>query len=104
MKCGICFRERRLTKHHLIPISRHKNKKTLKRHTKDSLQTTIEICRECHNQLHASISQKDMDETYHSFEKILQHPEIAKFVKWIRKHQPSGKVSVKSSKNKHYRR
>ncbi|MCH2205305.1 MAG: hypothetical protein MK132_05495 [Lentisphaerales bacterium] len=103
MKCAICYRERRLTKHHLIPVSRHKNKKTQKRHSKDALKSVIEICRECHNQLHATISEKDMDETYNSFTMLINHPEISKFTEWIRKHQPAGKVSVKSNRNKRSR-
>lgn len=103
MNCLICQREKKLTKHHFIPSSRHKNKKTISRHGKDKLQETLQVCRECHNQLHACISEKEMDENFHDFEKLCNHPEIKKFREWIIKHQPQGKIKVKRAKSK-YRR
>lgn len=100
MYCSICLRDKSLTKHHLIPKSRHKNKKTLKRHDREDSHKTIDICRECHNQLHACLSEKEMDEDYFTFDKVLQHTEIAKFTEWVRKRQPAGKISVKRNKKR----
>ena len=100
MCCLICHRDLPLTKHHLIPVSRHKNKKTIRRHSKEKLGETIDVCRECHNQLHATLNEKEMDENYYSFELLCQHPEINKFMTWIRKHQPRGKVTVKRNKSR----
>ena len=96
MLCKICLRELPLTRHHLVPVTRHKNKKTKKRHGKDKLHTVIMVCRQCHNQLHVLISEKEMDETYFTLQKLLSHEGVAKFTEWIRKRQPDKKIKVKS--------
>lgn len=103
MNCLICHRDKKLTKHHLIPSSRHKNKRTVSRHTKGALQETIQVCRECHNQLHACISEKEMDEEFYDLERLCSHPEIKKFQEWMIKHQPQGKIKVKRANSKHHR-
>ena len=100
MSCKICLRDLPLTRHHLVPVTRHKNKRTLKRHDKESLNTVLLVCRQCHNQLHALISEKDMDESYYTYEKLLSHEGIAKFTEWIRKRQPNKKIRVRRNRKR----
>ena len=104
MSCEVCFRELPLTKHHLIPVTRHKNKKTKKRHSKESMNEVIMVCRQCHNQLHALICEKDMDETYNTLDRLLTHEGVRKFAEWIRKRQPDKRIRVKCSKERRRRR
>ena len=94
MPCEICLREKKLTKHHLIPVSRHKNKKIKAAYSKEELKLTIEICRECHNQIHALISEKEMAENFNTFDKLLNHEAVARFTCWIREKSPASRIRV----------
>ena len=91
-RCQMCERELKLTKHHLIPLTRHKNKKIKARFSKEELQQLILLCRECHNQIHALISEKDMAETHFTLKSLLHHEGVARFVQWVKKHQPVSKI------------
>ena len=84
----------KLTKHHLIPLTRHKNKKIKARFSKDQLNEVIHICRQCHNQIHALISEKEMADTYFSLEVLLQHEGVQRFTEWVRKRQPESRIRV----------
>lgn len=58
--------------HHLIP-------KTFKG------TETILIHKICHQKLHATLSEREMLNYYHTVERILENEEILKFVKWVSK-------------------
>lgn len=45
----------------------------------------IDIHKMCHQKIHATFSERELQKTYHTFEAMLQHEEIQKFVKWIAK-------------------
>ncbi|MCM8529246.1 MAG: hypothetical protein NE327_22175 [Lentisphaeraceae bacterium] len=100
MNCQICLRVTKLTKHHLIPVSRHKNKKIKAAFTKEQLKTTINLCRECHNQIHVLISEKEMAERYNTLDEMLNHVEIAKYTNWIRDKNPTSKIRVHRSRKR----
>ena len=77
-KCPICHRillEGTYDEHHLVP-------KTFKG------KETIIIHRMCHTKLHATFSENEMYQFYHTVERIIEHPEIQKFIKWISKKAP----------------
>lgn len=42
----------------------------------------------CHSKIHHTFSEKELEETYHTWEALRSHPEIEKFVAWIRKKAP----------------
>jgi hypothetical protein len=42
----------------------------------------------CHQKIHATFTNRELLHTYHTFEKLLSHPEIEKFVAWVRKRPP----------------
>lgn len=76
--CVICGRPLvpgTFDKHHLVP-------KTFKG------RETITIHRICHTKLHSTFSENDMYQYYHTIERIVEHPEIQKFVKWVSKKPP----------------
>ena len=85
MTCSCCQRESDyLTKHHLIPRTRHRNKIVRKKFTRDQLNTTINLCRPCHNQIHAIFTEKELERNYNSLETLTTHAEIIAFVEWIK--------------------
>ena len=76
-KCELCGRELgsvNIDEHHLIP-------KTFKgKSDKTNLRPMHKIC---HRKLHASLSEREMLNYYHTFARLLEHEEIQKFVKWV---------------------
>lgn len=76
--CPICNRplgEIRVEDHHLIP-------KTF------GGRDVITIHGICHQKLHATFSERDMQHYYHTVGHILENEEIQKFVKWVSKKPP----------------
>lgn len=91
-ECGLCERvvERR-TRHHLIPRSRHGNKRVRRTFTREELSRTVPLCPACHRQIHRTLTEKDLEREYNTVEALRSHPEISRFVKWIEK-KPHGVV------------
>lgn len=58
--------------HHLVPKSR------------GGVQTTW-LHRICHRQLHALFSESELARHYHEVEALRQHPEMARFLEWVRR-------------------
>ncbi|MEJ7608914.1 MAG: hypothetical protein WKF37_22230 [Bryobacteraceae bacterium] len=79
-----------LTRHHLIPRTRHANKKNRKLFDRADVRTRIaDLCRSCHSFVHKVLSEKQLEQSYNTLEALRFHPEIAKFVDWIGK-KPAG--------------
>lgn len=74
------------TAHHLIPRRCHRVKWFRLRFGKDELQRTVPLCRDCHRAVHRFIPDgKQLGREYSSLERLRAHPEIARFVTWVRK-------------------
>ena len=58
--------------HHLVPKSR------------GGVQTTW-LHRICHRQIHALLTETELAREYHHVEALRQHPELAKFLDWVRR-------------------
>jgi hypothetical protein len=72
--CPLCEREipaSQRDEHHLVP--RLKGGKE-----------TQHLHRICHRQIHALFSEQELASKYNTVEALLEHPEIQKFVKWVR--------------------
>lgn len=41
------------------------------------------LCTDCHKTIHRHIDHIELGRFYHSKEALLEHPEVAKFVKWV---------------------
>ena len=87
--CEICGREETLTRHHLIPRTRHPNKRNKREFDRVTVKVTAGICRPCHSQIHAVLTEKELEREWNSIEKLRRHPDIAKFAAWIRR-KPRG--------------
>jgi hypothetical protein len=42
----------------------------------------LTLCRQCHNTLHDQLTEKELGRDYNTVERLLVHPEIAKYVAW----------------------
>ena len=91
--CEMCGAETNLTKHHLIPHVKCKNKY---KQIENDDSNIIMICRQCHDAIHATFSETELRDSYSTLESLLAAPEIAKFVTWRKKH-PDFKGSAKMS-------
>ena len=64
-----------LNEHHLVPKSYGGAEKHV-------------MHKVCHNKIHSVLSEAELALIYNSFEKLKEHPEIQKFIKWVRKQDP----------------
>lgn len=95
--CELCGRPEQLTKHHLIPQCRLKNVKKMIRILNPNI---IWICRPCHSNIHAVLSEKELETHYNTKRTLLSHPDVRKFVNWIGKKQTGLKVPIKKKKKR----
>lgn len=85
--CPLCGRElgeAHVTEHHLVP-RRYKGKATRMMHAI------------CHNKIHATFTDQELRDHYHSFERLLEHEDIRAFVAWVRRKPASFRVGTKMS-------
>ena len=81
--CAICGREETLTRHHLVPRTRHHNKRNKRDFERAVVRQVVGICRPCHSQIHALLSEKELEREYNTIAKLKAHPGVATFAKWI---------------------
>jgi 5-methylcytosine-specific restriction enzyme A len=87
-RCALCGREVSfVTKHHLIPKS-------------EGGQEVVELCVPCHKTLHSFFSNTTLLKELHTIEKLRQHPDIARYLKWVRR-QPDTSIQVRASRTRH---
>lgn len=103
-QCELCLRKDILvTKHHLIPQSEHarilKKHKKYRPFSKDELHNrVIWICRPCHSQVHAVLTNQELAYEYNTLEKLQSVDDITKFADWIAKKPVGLKVTVRRKK------
>lgn len=95
--CELCGRNNiALTRHHLIPQSRHNKARTKRHFSKVDMHTSIAmLCRPCHNQVHKLFSNHELANYYHSVDRLKQHSDVEKFINWIKKRPAGLKVKVR---------
>jgi hypothetical protein len=77
--CTLCEREvPEITDHHTTPRCR-------------GGRQTVEICKDCHKQIHALFDNKRLAEDLNTIEAIRNDRQFLKYLKWIRK-RPFGAV------------
>lgn len=90
-RCALCERETPLlTEHHLIPRSQGRRQGL--RHAD---LPTAPLCAACHKFLHVTFSNAELAGEYASLEALLAHPDVQRFLKWIRKQPPTKQVRVR---------
>lgn len=77
--CPLCGREMipgpSLNEHHLIPRMYGGTKKYV-------------VHKVCHSKIHSVFTEAELANVYNTFEKLRSHPDIASFIKWVRKQDP----------------
>lgn len=98
--CALCHRTvSYLTRHHLIPRTRHKNKRNKKMFARQDVKTRIvHLCRPCHHNIHVVLNNKELERDYNTLAALQQHPSITKFTAWVR-NKPDG-TAVRNHKNR----
>lgn len=86
--CGRVVERR--TRHHLIPRTRHGNKRVKRTFSREELERTVPLCPACHRQIHRTLTEKDMEREYNTVQSLLS-PDISRFVRWIEK-KPHGVI------------
>ena len=85
-KCELCGRENVLTFHHLIPVCLHKNKWFKKNFSREEMARGINVFKyDCHREIHNVFSEKELGRSFYTLDKLLRHPKIKKYVKYIQK-------------------
>ncbi|WP_435979372.1 HNH endonuclease [Psychrobacter sp. DM4] len=95
--CQLCSRDELvLTRHHLIPRSRHNKSRTQRYFSREEMKTDIAmLCRPCHSQIHSIFDNHELANYYHTIERLQAHSEVQKFIKWVKKRPPDLKIRVK---------
>ena len=96
-RCELCGIECECTKHHLCPQLKCKNKY---KKLKDDDSNIIWICRQCHDAIHANWNESTLRDLYNTKEKLLDAPEMKKFIAWRQKHPGFDGHSKMSNKRK----
>lgn len=78
--CPLCQREippRLESRHHLIPKLRGGKNGPI-----------VVLHRICHSKIHSLFSETELARRYATIEQLLEHEEIQRFVRWVRKRPP----------------
>jgi hypothetical protein len=91
--CPLCDRELvpgpSIDEHHLIPrLKGGKNGPKVMLH------------KVCHSKIHSIFKESELARVYNTIEKLLEHEEIQKFVKWVTKKHPEFYESNKMNNHK----
>jgi len=81
--CELCERERRLTFHHLIPVTLHTNRWFKRNFSRDEMHRGVMLCRDCHDAVHRFIPHKELGRDFNTLDKLRAHPDVGRFVAWI---------------------
>jgi uncharacterized protein YlaI len=85
-KCGLCERLKELTFHHFIPKTLHSNKYFRKMFSIEYMKTHgIDLCDDCHRQIHHFFTEKELGKNYNTKEKLLSDERVRKFLRWVKK-------------------
>jgi hypothetical protein len=98
--CELCGRTIAVTKHHLIPRTRHKNKANKKTFDRREVHERVAwLCRPCHSNVHALLTEKELERDYNTLEALREHPGVSKFSSWIAT-KATTRIPVRASRDK----
>ena len=75
--CGRAFDRRQLTQHHCLP-----------RQKGGTREDVALLCSQCHGMVHATYTNATLAQQYPTIHDLLR-PELAAFLKWVRKQPPT---------------
>ena len=83
--CPLCDRPipaSEVSRHHLIPKLKG-----------GARGPTALLHRVCHGKIHSVLSEAELARSYSTVEALREHPEIAKFLRWVRRRPPDYRSS-----------
>ncbi|MCD5325007.1 MULTISPECIES: HNH endonuclease [Pontibacillus] len=88
--CELCGRSPlETTEHHLVP-----------RQFGGAEGPTADLCKACHKQIHALFTNAELAGFYNTLERLRDHPDMEKYLKWVKKQDPQKKITIKKSNRK----
>ena len=84
MICVLCGREGYTTGHHLVPRSTHTRKSVKRKFDRDERDEKVEMCVDCHTQIHRLITEKELAKSYFTVSALKHHPDVARYLKWVK--------------------
>lgn len=97
--CTLCGRAAsQLTRHHLVPRTLHKRARIRRTFTREERHTVVLLCRPCHKQIHAVLSESELAREYSSLEALAAHPDIAQFVAWVSRQPATADIRVREQR------
>jgi hypothetical protein len=54
----------------------------------------------CHTKIHSVFTERELFNRFHTFERLVEHPEMEKFVKWVRKRHPEYRDKNRATRDK----
>lgn len=78
-----------LTQHHLLPRERG-----------GTAEHTVPLCRPCHGHVHATYDNHTLARAFATIDALRRDPQIARFVKFIRKQDVGARFSSRTSRSK----
>lgn len=87
--CGRPFERRQLTKHHCLPRQKGGGTEDVKL-----------LCPQCHSMVHCTFTNATLATVYPTIEQLRQAPELAAFLRWVRKQPPSRRKRNEPRKRK----
>jgi len=76
--CGRPFSRPQLTKHHCRPRARG-----------GTAEDVELLCPQCHSMVHATYTNRTLEAQYPTIAELRRAPELAPFLRWVRKQPPS---------------
>ena len=100
--CELCGRHVSvLTKHHLIPKTRHSNERNQREFDRKEVKHRLAwFCRPCHTHVHALFAEKMLEGELNTLQLLVGHSGVAKFVAWIRSKPDGFKPTSQASNGK----
>ena len=90
--CGLCgrpFARPELTRHHCLP-----------RQKGGTTEDVELICSQCHGKVHATYTNTTLATLYPNLNQLRQAPELAKYLRWVRKQPPSSRKKNKTRRRR----
>ncbi len=83
--CEICQRrEVPLTRHHLLPQSRHNKPRFRREFTRaEGRERIAMLCPACHSCVHSLLTEKQLERDYNTIDSLRAHPQIQAFAAWL---------------------
>lgn len=84
-RCQLCGRDvAHLTRHHLIPRTRHSNRRNKREFARAEVHARVAwLCRPCHDHVHSVFSEKTLEREFNTLDRLRADEEIRRFVDWI---------------------